>query len=709
MVKRKKHAVRAKRRKPHDGVSNVGRAVLLRNSAENQQHHHVEAQLATLAQAVQSTGELISITDLEDRFTFVNRAFQNTYGYAESEILGQTPDLIFSPKNPPQLMAEILEQTRAGGWRGEVWDRRKDGTDFPIFLSTSEIKDSTGRVIGLMGVARDISEEKRLERQRGALSQLGYRLSAAGTPEQAAAIIMDLASELFGWDAGYFHLYSEVTDEIFRVMTVDTLAGKRMPVPPPTSSLQPSPLMRRVMDTGAQLIIREEKVTIPHYVMPFGDLKHRSASLMFVPIRSGGAVVGILSIQSYTPRAYSMDDLILLQTLADYSGNALQRIKVSDALREAEAKYRSIFENATEGIFQTTPDGRYLSANPALARMFGYASGAEMISMVKDIERETYASPEKRNELKRLLETEPIVRGFEAERCRKDGSTFWISINGHVVRDPSGAVLYYEGTNQDITEIVRAREALLRNRQELERLVSERTAELEKVNQNLRAEMEDRHRLEQQVLQSIEREQQRIGQDLHDGLCQLLTGIKFKTSSLEAELGKRGMSEAREAKAIEDLVNQAIRQSYGLARGLNPVKLPVHGLHSALAELAQGFEAAFNLRCVCELSGAPSFEDQTVANHLYRIAQEAIHNAVKHGRAKEIIVSLRKQDKHVALTVSDNGVGFSAEAEARNGMGLPNMLARARMIGASLEIHPGGKGGTVVLCLLPAPPPAKPG
>jgi PAS domain S-box-containing protein len=124
-----------------------------------------EGQVAMLAHAVESTAEMICITDIEDRFTFMNRAFLRAYGYTEMEIMGKTPDILFSPNNPPTLISEILEQTRLDGWRGEVLDRRKDGTEFPIFLSTSKIVDSDGRVSGLIGVAQDITERKRAEEQ----------------------------------------------------------------------------------------------------------------------------------------------------------------------------------------------------------------------------------------------------------------------------------------------------------------------------------------------------------------------------------------------------------------------------------------------------------------------------------------------------------------------------------------------------------------
>jgi PAS domain S-box-containing protein len=418
-----------------------------------------ELQLAMLANAVQSTQEMISITNAENHFTFVNEAFVRAYGYTSRELLGKTPDMLFSSNNPPGLLEQILEQTLAGGWRGEVLDRRKDGTEFPISLSTSVIRNKTGDVLGLIGVARDISERRRAEKQFAAFAQLGHRLSAAATRDQAASIILDIASGLFGWDAGYIDLYSEADDKLIWVLTVDTIGGKRTQVPPHPHS-EPSPLMRLVMKEGARLINQSDRPSIPVEVVPFGDTRRRSASKMYVPIRSEGLVQGILSIQSYTPDAYSEADLQVLQTLADHCGAALQRIKVTEALREAEANYRSLFENATEGIFQTTPNGRLLSANPALARMFGYPSPAEMVAAITNVAAQVYVTPKSRALLKQLLQAQGYVQGFEAENYRKDGSRIWISLNGHLVRNAAGKVLHYQGTIQDITERRQAQQRL---------------------------------------------------------------------------------------------------------------------------------------------------------------------------------------------------------------------------------------------------------
>src|SRR4051794_5050462 len=118
---------------------------------------------------------------------------------------------------------------------------------------------------------------------------------------------------------------------------------------------------------------------------------------------------------------------------------------------ETRPRSPGILEHATEGVFRTTPQGRYLSANRALSRMFGYRTPEELLANVADIGRQTYVTPENREELRWLLETQGFVKGYEIERLRRDGTKFWMSINGHVVRDSRGAVLYYEGTNQDIT------------------------------------------------------------------------------------------------------------------------------------------------------------------------------------------------------------------------------------------------------------------
>jgi PAS domain S-box-containing protein/putative nucleotidyltransferase with HDIG domain len=142
------------------------------------------------------------------------------------------------------------------------------------------------------------------------------------------------------------------------------------------------------------------------------------------------------------------------------SRDVTERKEAEEKLRQSEAKYRSIFENAIEGIFQSTPQGRFLRANSAMVKMFGYATAEDLIADITDIGQQIYARPEDREKIVELLEKDGIIHDYEIECRRKDGSPFWVSDNMYAVRDPNGAVLYFEGALLDITERKRAEEAL---------------------------------------------------------------------------------------------------------------------------------------------------------------------------------------------------------------------------------------------------------
>src|SRR6185503_4645913 len=135
-------------------------------------------------------------------------------------------------------------------------------------------------------------------------------------------------------------------------------------------------------------------------------------------------------------------------------------LEQKEARLAAERKYRRIFENVSEGIFQSTPEGAYLMANPALARIHGFSSPRELIRSCHDISREIYVDPARRDEFKRLIEKHGMVRDFEHETCRKDGSRIWLSVNARAVTDEDGKVLFYEGTARDITQRKQAEQAL---------------------------------------------------------------------------------------------------------------------------------------------------------------------------------------------------------------------------------------------------------
>jgi signal transduction histidine kinase len=218
----------------------------------------------------------------------------------------------------------------------------------------------------------------------------------------------------------------------------------------------------------------------------------------------------------------------------------------------------------------------------------------------------------------------------------------------------------------------------------------------------------ERKRLEKEILEVSERERQRIGQDLHDDLCQHLTGIACLGRVLQQRLGAKGAAaEADDAERIIQLLQQAATRARDLAKGLQPVTLQANGLATALAELAAKIEAIFEVSCTFRHDPASpvELEDAAAPTHLYRIAQEAINNAIKHGSARHITIDLMAVKDLVLLAVEDDGVGIPEVPPPQQqgqglGLGLHIMSHRARMIGATLAVERSSKGGTMVSCSL---------
>lgn len=208
----------------------------------------------------------------------------------------------------------------------------------------------------------------------------------------------------------------------------------------------------------------------------------------------------------------------------------------------------------------------------------------------------------------------------------------------------------------------------------------------------------ERRRLEKQVLEISEWEQQRIGQDLHDSLCQQLTGIAFLGKVLEQKMDAQSYGEARDAAEIVSLVDDAITQTKGLARGLYPVRLEATGLMTALTELSHTVQRFFGISCSFSYDRPVLIRDNIMAIHLYRIAQEAVNNAIKHGKANNIGITLTNDNEATVLMIKNDGIGFRRMLKNVSGMGMSIMRHRANMIGALLEIKGDPAGGTVVAC-----------
>src|SRR6266571_8638976 len=211
--------------------------------------------------------------------------------------------------------------------------------------------------------------------------------------------------------------------------------------------------------------------------------------------------------------------------------------------------------------------------------------------------------------------------------------------------------------------------------------------------------LEHSRKLEQQIIEVSEYEQQRIGRDLHDGLCQYLAAVGCAASSLKVDLEELGLEKlAASAAEIEKLLSESVRQARNLAHGLMPVQLDDAGLPAALQELATSTSRLLRMDCTFEFAGENRFTHPGKAIHLYRIAQEAINNATKHGRARNVEVRLSANRSAMSLSIADDGTGFSKTEKDRHGVGISIMRYRANMVGGEFEIEERPKGGTIVSC-----------
>ena len=339
------------------------------------------------------------------------------------------------------------------------------------------------------------------------------------------------------------------------------------------------------------------------------------------------------------------------------------------ALKQAEEKYRGIFENAIEGIFQSSPDGRFLSANPAMARMFGYDSAEELIRDRRDIESQHYVDPRRRRIFEKLINEKGVVQSFELQAYRKDRSTIWTSESVRAVRDENGAVLYYEGIVEDVTQ--------------------RKLVEAERVE------------LLRRLVSAQEDEQRRISRELHDqmgqSLAALLLGLKSLKDSAKGELTTDSIQR------LQDITNRIADEMHSLIRELRPTALDDLGLQTALANYLEEWSERTNVAIDFHSNG---LLDQRLGSQLestlYRIVQEAVNNTMKHANAENVSIILEKRGNRVLLIVEDDGAGFDVEAllkiPAKNRrFGLLGMQERVALVGGSLSIESTPGIGTTVL------------
>ncbi|MEW6303994.1 MAG: PAS domain S-box protein [Verrucomicrobiota bacterium] len=278
----------------------------------------------------------------------------------------------------------------------------------------------------------------------------------------------------------------------------------------------------------------------------------------------------------------------------------------------------------------------------------------------------------------------------------------WLALSGRVSREEAGG-LRLAGIGIDITGLKRAEEVLRRSRDTLERRVRKRTAALQQANTELQRQIAERKLLEQQLLEISERERRRIGRDLHDSLGQQLTGMVFLNNVLHEALVQKSLPEAMAAGRLGQLLELVKSKVRHLAHGLHPVFPEPQGLMSSLQQLAETVGQLHGINCRFDCPQPVMVADDGAATNLFRIAQEAINNAIQHGHAREITLALTSHNGTIQLEIRNNGRAWRGQRPKKPGLGMQIMKYRTELMGGVLEVRPAPGRGVVVSCSVPAP------
>lgn len=477
------------------------------------------------------------------------------------------------------------------------------------------------------------------------------------------------------------------------------------------------PVCERV-DTADGLLAALDRqdwdLVVADYVMPGFDglsalalVKQRGLDLPFIVV--SGHITDDTAVAAMKAGAH---DYVMKDNLARL-GPAVERelreAEVRHARKQAENRlweehaFRQAIENSIpSGIAVVNLEGRQTYVNPAFCEMVGWTE-SELIGAKPPF---AYWPEEERDAITGALEQviagTPPPDGFELRYCRRNGERFDVLTLVTPLRDNFDNV---SGWLSSITDITRRKEAeaeLRRSHEQLELRVRERTADLSRANSELQAAMAERRRLEHELLEITEKERRRIGLDLHDDLGQKLSGVALMAKGLELKLAKQRSEDAREAEKIHKLIQEAMDHASDVAHDLATLDFAENNLGQALRKLAEHAKEAFRISCKFEgpETPAPALEPNVV-RQLYKIAQEALTNAIKHGKSRKVVIELNQDSNALQLCIRNTGTPFPSVVSQNAGMGLRIMNYRANLIEATLEIKRGRPDGTCITCNVP--------
>ncbi|GKS59260.1 hypothetical protein YTPLAS18_27870 [Nitrospira sp.] len=575
------------------------------------------------------------IKDAQGRHLYANRMFRQTL-VRGMDWQGKTAHELWPREIADQYQAHDQEVVAAAAPWQRVESYLQDGRVRHALVSKFQIGGGEGVPLLIGGIAIDVTEKARTE-QALRESEERYRRLVHVSPDC-----------IFVIRGGRVVFINEQGVNLFGASHPDQILGKF-----PLDLVHP--------DCRAKTDARMRSLDGEVRTVPLEQERY---------VRLDGAIVDVevtaTQVMDHAQRS--------IQVVAR---DITERKRAEAELARAQARYRSIFEHAVEGIYQTTAEGRFLDANPALASMCGYDSSQDLMESVNDIAAQLYVEPGDRETFRRRIEEDGVVRGFEYQLYRKDRSRFWVSEHARAVRDGRGGMVCYEGMVEDITE---RREAQSRLQETLERLRM-LSVRLEHVR---------------------EEERTRIARELHDELGVGLTCLKMDLARVHGlvESATAGDGQHAVLERLQGMTSQidgTILAVQRIVAELRPGVLDDLGLVASIEWQCRDFERRSGLACRFTTNTEDMTVDPDRATAVFRICQEALTNVARHAGATAVSVGLRQDGEHVRLEVRDNGAGIPQnKLSDSKAFGLIGMQERAQAFQGTLRVTGEAGVGTTV-------------
>lgn len=575
---------------------------------------------------------------------YMTDSVRTVLGYEPAAFLDDPdfwPDHIH-PEDAPRVLGAIDNVLDRGRQVLEYRFQHRDGSYRWMRDELCVLKNGNGAPLELLGYWIDITDRKQTEddlRRMADLLELTHD----------SIFVRSLDSRITYWNHGSEELYGWTAAEAVGQIAHDLLQTQ---FPQPFEAIK-----SQVLATGrwdGELVQTSRDGRILTVASRWSAELDRQGNLQAI-LQISNDITEQKRAQEALRAAHEVLEQRVCKRTADLAA-ANQR------LLESRERFRQLAENIGEVFWLASPDlSQIIYVSPAYEKVWGctcqslYENPSSWFETIH---------PDDRPHLKPVFEQNFGEQNFEYEYriVRPDGSIRRVLDRGFPVRGAGGELERIAGIATDVTE---------------------------------------RRELENEILAVAEREQQRIGQDLHDDLCQQLAGIEFLSKALQQQL--KG-EQAERAGEIASLIREAAEHTRRLARGLIPVHLEADGLMPALESLATRIHGLFHVRCSFHCAFPVPIHDPSVALHLYRIAQEAVTNAIRHGQASQIEIELTRIADKAVLAVSDNGIGNAAKPAKAQGLGLRIMNYRANSIGGTLVVERRPDGGTTVVCTVSLPP-----